>query len=525
MAAASFSAKLKWQKQKFDIEINPTNSVVELKAQIFSLTGVPVERQKLTCPKAWKGQLTDDMTFANCKLKAGLLIMLIGSADTLAAKVGKTVFIEDMKEEEKAGVSLPAGFTNLGNTCYMNSTLQCIRAIPELRESLSAFQPRGGGGGASAGCDRLTFALRNTLNGADRTTSAFPPMEFWTNLRQLHPQFAQTGRTGAPMQQDAEELYSSAMASISQSLKDTNTGALGDNVEGNMVDALMGLEMEETLTCDETGETGVKREITRKMVCNIQGGGGINETINHLTEGIALGLKGTLVKFSEALQRDATWTRTQKISRLPRYICVQFMRFYWKHSRAIEEGREVERGEKCKIMRPVTFPETLDIYNFCSDKVQEVLKLNRDRHGDEILGDLKRETNSEPGLGAAEESKAAEEKPSDPMEEDEDEDLKAALALSTAMNTADSQPVSNKDRVGYGLDPDFQGNYELFALVTHKGRLADGGHYIGWVRQEGDDWLVFDDADVSPCKTEDVLPLKGGGDYHMAYLTFYRSKN
>ncbi len=50
------------------------------------------------------------------------------------------------------------------------------------------------------------------------------------------------------------------------------------------------------------------------------------------------------------------------------------------------------------------------------------------------------------------------------------------------------------------------------------------GHYMGWVRQEGDDWLVFDDEDVSPCKTEDIMNLKGGGDWHMAYLTFYRFK-
>jgi len=31
---------------------------------------------------------------------------------------------------------------------------------------------------------------------------------------------------------------------------------------------------------------------------------------------------------------------------------------------------------------------------------------------------------------------------------------------------------------GEGLDT---GNYELVALVTHKGRSADGGHYISWV--------------------------------------------
>jgi ubiquitin carboxyl-terminal hydrolase 14 len=36
---------------------------------------------------------------------------------------------------------------------------------------------------------------------------------------------------------------------------------------------------------------------------------------------------------------------------------------------------------------------------------------------------------------------------------------------------------------GQGLDT---GNYELVAVVTHKGRSADGGHYMGWVHHEGD---------------------------------------
>lgn len=48
---------------------------------------------------------------------------------------------------------------------------------------------------------------------------------------------------------------------------------------------------------------------------------------------------------------------------------------------------------------------------------------------------------------------------------------------------------------------------------------------MAWVRQEGDDWLEFDDADVSPRKTEDIMKLGGGGDWHMAYLTFYRFKD
>jgi ubiquitin carboxyl-terminal hydrolase 14 len=128
------------------------------------------------------------------------------------------------------------------------------------------------------------------------------------------------------------------------------------------------------------------------------------------------------------------------------------------------------------------------------------------------------------------------------VEDEMDDDLKAALAMSVEPTEYEVQPP-----VGPGLPSNFRGLYELFAVVTHKGRDADGGHYMGWVKadnsdtrnvntatnkrdkigdtdEDNDDWYVFDDDEVSPCKTEDILKLKGGGDWHMSYLNFYRAK-
>ena len=84
-------------------------------------------------------------------------------------------FLEDMGESEKAqsGLVLPAGIVNLGNTCYMNSTLQCLRAIPELRTGLEANAARGG----------LVTALASTYRELDQSTQALPPALFLQTLR------------------------------------------------------------------------------------------------------------------------------------------------------------------------------------------------------------------------------------------------------------------------------------------------------------------------------------------------------
>jgi len=54
--------------------------------------------------------------------------------------------------------------------------------------------------------------------------------------------------------------------------------------------------------------------------------------------------------------------------------------------------------------------------------------------------------------------------------------------------------------------------------------MADGGHYVAWVRVQGDDWVKLDDEKISVCRSEDIKKLSGGGDWHIAYICLYRSK-
>lgn len=66
------------------------------------------------------------------------------------------------------------------------------------------------------------------------------------------------------------------------------------------------------------------------------------------------------------------------------------------------------------------------------------------------------------------------------------------------------------------------GNFELVGVITHKGRTADSGHYVAWVHERGDEWLKYDDDVVTVVKIDDILNLKGGGDWHMTYICLYR---
>jgi hypothetical protein len=132
------SVNVKWGKQKFENVELDTGAPVELfKAQLFALTQVPPERQKIMGVKG--GALKDDADMSALGIKAGQNLMLMGSAEKVPEPPPvATVFAEDLPAQEVASMATdnPGGLSNLGNTCYLNSTLQCMKAIPELTGSL-----------------------------------------------------------------------------------------------------------------------------------------------------------------------------------------------------------------------------------------------------------------------------------------------------------------------------------------------------------------------------------------------------
>lgn len=62
------------------------------------------------------------------------------------------------------------------------------------------------------------------------------------------------------------------------------------------------------------------------------------------------------------------------MNKLPSYLCVQFVRFYWKKESSVGGTK----AGKAKILRSVMYPKVFDMYNFCSDELKKSLDHGRE---------------------------------------------------------------------------------------------------------------------------------------------------
>ncbi|KAI9282662.1 hypothetical protein BY458DRAFT_552270 [Sporodiniella umbellata] len=470
------SVNIKWSGKKFEnMELDTDESPELFKTQVYSQTGVPPERQKIMV----KGGILKDTTDLNqLNLKNGHTFMVMGTAGELPKAPPKPIqFLDDLTEAElMEALDIPAGLENLGNTCYMNATLQCMKVMPELQTSLEKYEHT-----ISSGDNRanLVASLRDLFKSLSKTSEGFPPLVFWQMLRQTFPQFSQTGQGGVPMQQDAEECWSELVTVLKNKLPQTDSK--------NFIERYMTGQLESVTSCEEAPEEEktVSNDEFNKLSCHIS----INT--NYMIHGIVESMNETIEKASPTLNRTAKYQRKNRVSRLPHYLPVQFIRFFWKP----------QEGVRAKILRKVKFPLEFDATELCTPELQN--KFSKAK--------LK--------LKEVEEKKIQRER----EEKRRKLDGETSQSMDTTEDKIDWKEFLDPELVkDAGCNP--TGQYELCAVLTHVGRSADSGHYIAWVKQKADEWYKFDDDKVSSLRDADIERLDGGGDWHTAYIVLYRAK-
>ncbi|KAI8420307.1 hypothetical protein MSG28_008836 [Choristoneura fumiferana] len=439
-----YSVKVKWGKETYPgVEVNTEDDPVLFKAQIFALTGVQPERQKVVC----KGVTLRDEEWGNFKLANNALVLVMGSKeeDVPAAPVEQTRFVEDMNEFELASaLDIPEGLINLGNTCYMNATVQCLKTVPELRNALLNYNSNSGGGTAG----ELTSALRETMSmldgggaggagGAGGCAGAAARL-----LRALHataPRFAERQPGGGLAQQDASECWTEIVRALQQRLPAAGAELNADRA--SVVEQYFGGTLDVQLVCAEAEEPPTRaKETFLQLSCFI------SQDVKYLQSGL----------------------RSSKISRLPAYLTVQFIRFYFKEKESIY----------AKILKDIKFPVELDVYELCTPELQERLTPMRNK-----------------------------------FKELEEASIESALNTKNKNHGDSKKDTRPKKAMPYAFEDDVGSNnsgyYRLQAVLTHRGRSANSGHYVAWVRR-GDGWLRCDDDNVTPVLEEEVLKLSGG---------------
>ncbi|CCE61334.1 hypothetical protein TPHA_0A02510 [Tetrapisispora phaffii CBS 4417] len=501
MSSNKLNFNIKHSGKLYPIFINNDTTLGELKTEVEKLTMVPHSRQKYMV----KGSLTDD-TINNLStiFKQGSTVMLLGTpdADLISKPKKQSSFIEDLAPDQQMQKlnDLPIGFQNMGNTCYMNSTLQALFRVDVLKDMILNYKTEGNNISPEDELHhKIVIELKKCFETLDgKKFKAVMPVVLLSVLRKCYPQFAERdSQSGFYKQQDAEELFTQ----LFQTLKIV----FGDKFNNNFE-----IEFRTTIkdTANENDVTVKENETDSKLQCHISG------ITNFMKNGLLESLHETIEKRSDITGVNSTYSVDKEITKLPKYLTVQYVRFFWKRS----------TNKKSKILRKVQFPFQLDVSDLLTPeyaqekiKVREELRVvEKDKLNDER--EIKRcKLNGDSLFDDADTSTEA-----TAMTPKEKQEMETALIKSRKEHWLEEYKKRFPKDLQAGENPSCV--YDLIGIITHQGANSESGHYQSFIRDENDEdkWYKFNDDKVSEYEKDKIEQLAGGGESDSALILIYK---
>uniref|UniRef100_A0A0K8STZ8 Ubiquitin carboxyl-terminal hydrolase n=2 Tax=Lygus hesperus TaxID=30085 RepID=A0A0K8STZ8_LYGHE len=224
-------------------------------------------------------------------------------------------------------VPIGSGFVNLGNTCYLNSTLQALFHVPAFVNWLMSDKAHFTkcemmNGMTHSEC--LICAMAKTLQSSHKLTgAAIKPSNIYSKLKLI------CKHLNPGHQEDAHEFLRYLLEGMERSYLSIFNGLRLDNLskETTPLGQIFGGYIRTEVTCLECKHISTTFQHFQDLILDIRTASSVEEALEHYFARERLGDDGDHAYKCEQCKRRVAATKKFSLERPPKALCVQLKRF------------------------------------------------------------------------------------------------------------------------------------------------------------------------------------------------------